>query len=170
MAGLNVRLTGMKELQKRIAKAAKSVPGEVDAEVSQSVDRMRLKALQEAPADQGLLRAEIQGERKAPMNHGLFSNALYSGYIEFGTRRRVKVPPGLEDVASQIKGAVSSSLKARDAIYAWCKRKGIDKERWESIFLSIMTNGIKPHPFFFKQLEADTPVLLKNLENILNKI
>jgi hypothetical protein len=35
---------------------------------------------------------------------------------------------------------------------------------------SIWRKGIKPHPFFFKQLEAERPNLLRNIENVLKAI
>jgi len=35
---------------------------------------------------------------------------------------------------------------------------------------SIWRKGIKPQPFFFKQLEAERPNLLRNIENVLKRI
>lgn len=165
-----VQLKGFKELQDRINKAAKELPGEVDAELFLAVERMRDGAVNDAPADQGLLREGIQNVKNGELSHSLVSNAIYSAYQEFGTGSKVSIPAGLEEIAVQAKGGHISSLSAKDAIYAWAKRNGIEQRLWWPIFISIMVKGITPHPFFFKQLEAVQPELLKNIENILNSI
>lgn len=170
MALLNVNLYGFKELEKRISTAVVKVPKEVDAELSISAQAMRGRAIMDAPADQGLIRAEVQVQQASFLNWNIFSNAIYSGYQEFGTRSKVSIPPGLEQVAAELKGGTISSLGAKEAIYAWCRRKGIEQDLWWPIFVSIMVTGIKPHPFFFKQLDIERPRLLKNLQNILDRI
>lgn len=170
MAGIKAKLTGFNELRKRLDKAAKEMPKEVDAELQASAQRMRGKAIRAAPADQGLLRAEIQSTKQAFLSHGIFSNALYSGYVEFGTKSNVRVPGELQAVAAEIKGSSGGALGAKEAIFAWCKRKGIDERLWYPIFIKIMVQGIKPQPFFFKQLEEEQPNLLRNIENVLKGI
>lgn len=170
MAGIRVKLSGFDQLRKRLDRAVKVVPNEVDGELAQSAVRMRLKAIQQAPADQGTLRAEIQTSKQSFLNHGLFSNALYSGYVEFGTKSKVQIPPGLASVASELKGAAKSSLDFKKQIFDWCKRKGIEERLWYPIFIKIAVFGVKAQPFFFQQLEADKPVLIKNVENILKQI
>jgi HK97 gp10 family phage protein len=170
MAFLNVKLSGFDELRGRLTKAVEKVPREVDAELALAADLMRGRAIDAAPADQGTLRAEIQSQQSSFLHWGVFSNSIYSGYQEFGTKSKVSVPPGLQEVAAQLKGSAESSLNAKEAIYAWCKRHGIDKEFWWPIFVRIMVSGVKPHPYFFKQLEAVRPELLRNIENILARV
>lgn len=171
MAGIKVQLKGFDQFKKRLAKAAKEVPLEVDAELQVSANNMRATAIKNAPADQGLLRSEIQASQQSTLNWGIFSNALYSGYVEFGTKSKVQIPAGLEEVAAEIKsGKISSSLDAKTAIFAWCKRKGIEERFWYPIFIKIMVEGMKPHPFFFQSLEQEEPNLIKNVENILKQV
>lgn len=170
MSGLKVKLTGFGELKKKLERAAKEVPHEVDAELSISAEDMRAGAIRDAPADQGLLRAEIQKTKVSFLNYGTFSNALYSGYLEFGTKSEVSIPAGLEEVANDLRGKTSSSLDVKEAIFNWCKRKGIEERLWYPIFIKIMVKGIKPHPYFFKQLDRATKPLLDNIENILKQI
>jgi HK97 gp10 family phage protein len=167
---LNVSLSGFNELRDRLHKAIEKVPREVDGELAVAAERMRAQAIRDAPADQGLIKAEIQKQQQQPLNWGVFSNAIHSGYQEFGTKSKVRVPAGLESIAAEMKGGSQSSLAAKEAIYAWCRRKGIEERLWWPIFISIMVNGIKPHPFFFKQLEAVKPELLRNVQNILSRI
>lgn len=170
MAGLNVKLQGFDELKKRLEQAIKKVPAEVDAELEAASQQMREGAIRDAPADQGILRAEIQSAKLSFLNHGIFSNALYSGYMEFGTKSNVEIPPGLEDVASELQGKSVGSLNAKEAIFQWCKRKGIDPKLWYPIFIKIMVQGIKPHPFFFRQIDVAGPQLIKNVQNIIGQI
>ncbi len=170
MAGITVQLKGFDELQKRLERAVREFPKEVDAELNLSANQMRNGAIRDAPADQGILRAEIQVTKQSQLNYGLFSNALYSGYQEIGTKSKVQIPAGLESVAAEIKGGGHSSLSAKVAIFNWCKRKGIEQRFWYPIYIKIMVTGIKPHPFFFKQIEIEKPNLIRNVSNLLKKV
>lgn len=171
MAGIKVQLKGFDQFKQRLAKAAKEVPHEIDAELNVSANNMRAIQVKNAPADQGILRSEIQVVKQKELSYGNISNALYSGYVEFGTRSKVQVPAGLEDVASDIRaGKITSSLDAKTAIFQWCKRQGIEEKAWYPIFIKIMVEGIKPHPFFFSALAQEQPNLIKNVENILKQI
>lgn len=166
---VKVTLSGFDKLKDRLQKAIKEVPGEVDAELQVAANEIRSAAIRDAPADQGLLRSEIQVTGSA-LSWGVFSNALYSGYVEFGTKSNVQIPAGLQGIAAELRGSGTSSIKAKEAIYAWCQRKGIEKRLWYPIFIKIMVQGIKPHPFFFKQLEPAQKKLIKNIENILKQV
>ena len=167
---VNVRLSGFTELMDRLKKASATIQKEVDAELGITANEMRGGAVKDAPADQGIIRAELIVEHRGINDWKVASNAIYSGYQEFGTKNKVAIPSGLENIAAQLKGGHVSSLKAREAIYAWCKRKGIEKKFWWPIFIKIITTGIKPHPFFFKQLDAFQPQLIKRVEAILKSV
>lgn len=169
MAGVSVKITGLEELKKRIQQAPKRIQAEIGAEVQVSVEAMRGRAIQEAPADQGILRAEIQ-KTGSGTNWSLFSNAIYSGYVEFGTKSKVQIPPGLSEVATQLRGKGTSSIDAKAAIFRWCKSKGIEEKAWYPIFIKLMVEGMRAQPFFFKQLDTEKPNLLKNIENVLKDI
>jgi hypothetical protein len=170
MAGINVTLKGFGELQAKLDQAIKTLPAEIEAELEVAGQEVRDLAITAAPADQGILREGIQSVKTGSLAVSVFSNALYSGYVEFGTKSNVQIPAGLEDVAIQLKGASVSSLSAKEAIFNWCKRKGIDKRLWYPIYIKIMVKGIKAHPFFFRQLDVVRPNLLNNIKNILNSI
>ena len=98
----------------------------------------------------------------------LVSRAEWSAFVEFGTRLKVSIPAGLEQeaAAAQVKTGGSSG-RAKELIFAWCARKGIEQKFWYPIFVQIMTEGISPHPFFFKQLDAEKANLLNRLQQIL---
>lgn len=143
---------------------------EIDTEIEEAVAEMQDRAVRDAPVDQGILRGEITRKDEGELTWSLISQALHSPYIEFGTKLYVQVPPGLEDEAAKFRGSSQSSLSAKEAIFLWCKRHGIEERLWYQIFLSIMTKGIKPRPFFFKQLNIVKPKLIDRLNKLLSRL
>lgn len=167
---INIGISGLRELKSRLEKAKKTLPDQLNAELGLAAEEIRGNAVKEAPADQGILRAEIQKGTDGKLSWFVFSNAVYSGYVEFGTRSKVRIPAGLEDEAAAIRSKSTSSLNAKEAIFGWCKRNGIDKKLWYPIFIKIMTVGIEPHPFFFKQIPIAEKNLRRNAENLLKRL
>lgn len=163
----------------------------IHAELKASVQTMVRNAKKAAPKDMGALAGEINYKEVNKTLFEYFSQAEYSGFDEFGTKRRRRVPPEVQKLGIQF-GTSKSSGTAEQAltfITAWVKRKGI---RFQSatvqkkgknagknkllsyeqtayfIFHFIMINGIKPRPFFFPALLAETPLLQRRLEQIIN--
>ena len=141
MATLKVSLTGFEQLKSRLAKASVEIKKEVNAELEVGAEMMRAGAINDAPFGKGgFLRGGIVKEG-FPNGWGVFSNAFYSPYIEWGTITRVVVPAYLQDFAIQFKG------------------RGIRKN-----------GGIFPQPYFFKQLDRFIPEIIKNVENVLKDV
>ena len=187
MATLKVSLNGFKELKERLSKS--NLQKEVNAELEKGAERMRAGAINDAPFGAGgLLRGGI-GVEGSGNGFRVFSNASYSGYVEFGTKKKVSVPAGLESVAAELRGKGGGTAEqALKSIMEWVRLKGIRIESAATfksgkkqghnkqltveqtayiIFHFIMLNGIKPHPFFFKQLDKFRPEIIKNVENVL---
>jgi hypothetical protein len=160
-------IEGIDTIQERLAAASEVVFKEVDAEIGASVKVMEQGAKRDAPVDQGLLRNEISSQQERPLVWSLISQASYSAFIEFGTRSQVQIPPGLEAEAAAARGSTGGTLGAKQAIFQWCARHGIEQKFWYAIFVKIMVRGIRPHPFFFKQLDAEKANLLNRLQQIL---
>lgn len=163
----------------------------IHAELKASVQTMVRNAKKAAPKDMGALAAGINYKEVNKTLFEYFSQSEYSGYDEFGTRRRRKVPPEVQKLGIQFSTEKSSGTaeQALNFITAWVKRKGI---RFESatvqksgkkagknkllsyeetayfIFHYIMLVGIKPRPFFFPALLNETPLLQSRLEKIIN--
>ena len=160
-------LEGFDTIQERLKTASDEVFKEVNAEIMASMKNMEAGAKRDAPKDQGLLVNEISVLPQETFLEGvLVSQADYSAFVEFGTRDLRVIPPGLEQEAEAARTA-TSSLSAKQAIFQWCARHGIDKKFWYPIFVKIMVRGIRPHPFFFKQLDAEKANLLNRLQQIL---
>lgn len=163
-------LQGLSKFKDKLRKAPKELQEEIGFELLDGVNRMVQGAKKDAPGNHGILRAEISSLKVAALEVDYISGALYSGYVEFGTRSLVSIPAGLEEYAAQVKAQKNaSSLKAKEAIFQWCKDKGIAPELWYPIFIKIMTKGIKPHPFFFKQVEKQEPSIKKVITEILKE-
>lgn len=129
------------------------------------------KAKQAAPKDQGRLVNEIRSVKRAQLKHEVVVNSEQAPWMEWGTKRRVRVPSDLTAYAATFKGKYTKGkVSAKKAIFEWCKRKGIDKKAWYSIYRSIMVNGVKPHPFFFIQRPAVQKQLLQDLRDVLTAL
>jgi hypothetical protein len=183
---------GLKDLQRRIDAAPAILRKEIDREIRDSADKIARNAQRDAPVDEGKIRQQINVEKTEDMLYKIVSAAEYSPYVEWGTKRRAKVPSELASYASQFRGkGRGSAQEALRSILGWVRRKGI---RYESagkfksgqrkgrnkqlsyeqtayvIFHYIMITGIKPHPYFFKNFDAEKPRIIKNIEAVLNRI
>lgn len=168
MAGaFSIKIEGLEKLQADLSEKAKSIVKEIDAEIGFACDEAVGFMQTDAPADQGRLRQSISKAKIGELNYEIVAQADYAAYLEFGTRAKVVIPPGLEAVAEQYKGSGGGSiLGAKEAIFNWCKRKGIDPKAWYPIYISLMAKGVSPHPFFFNNFERVKEPLLKNIQNI----
>lgn len=164
------KIQGIEDLITRL----RAIPGKVTAAVSTELqfgaNAIAVEAKQLAPGDQGILHNLISVAKIDPLTFQVVSAAEYSPYVEFGTLQKVDIPPGLEEYAAQFKGDFASgtyseggNLTAKEAIFAWCERQGIDKEAWYAIYMSIIRVGIKPQPFFFPAVAHQTPIIIDSV-------
>jgi HK97 gp10 family phage protein len=170
-------IQGMAELRKRLQDAATNLPRLVGLELKDGANAIAAEAKQRAPGDQGILRNLISVREVSPTVFEVVSGADYSAFVEFGTGEKVQIPPGLEEYAAQFKGdfasgtySEGSGLTAKEAIFAWCQRKGIDPKLWYPIYVSIMIHGTQPQPFFFPAAERITPIIIDRVEKVLSNI
>ncbi|MGN6436873.1 MAG: hypothetical protein ACTHMM_10085 [Agriterribacter sp.] len=166
MSRVTVKVEGLSRVLKDLQNKAKEVQQEVALELDASALKMAEDAQTQAPTDMGVLKQGISHRKIDELNYEVVSQVSYSPFIEFGTKSKVKIPSGLQDVAAQFRGAKSEG-DAKKMIYDWCKRKGIEEEAWYPIYRSVMVNGIAPKPFFFKQLAEERPKLIERLKKIL---
>lgn len=164
---ITASIQGLEGFQQRYGDAAEKVFDKIDVEIGIGTENMELNAKRNAPKDQGTLAREITHFREDRLEWAFVSQASYSAFVEFGTRSSVVIPPGLEGFASEFQGSGGSSLSAKQAIFNWCRRKGIDQKLWYAIFVKIMTKGVNPHPFFFPAFEEAKPEMLQRIQAIL---
>lgn len=162
-----ITIRGARELEKRLRNLDKQIQAEVGEETFQAAKSWEQKAKQDAPVDQGLLRSQIKGSKTGKLASEVASPAEHSAYLEFGTKSKVSIPSDLQAYAAQFRGGGAGKGDAKKFIYAWMDRVGIPKENQWSVFVSIIVNGIKPHPFFFIQQATISKEFYKNVNKIL---
>jgi hypothetical protein len=192
MAGMiNISAPGIAEVIKNLNSYGAKTQALIHSELKASVQTIVRNAKRAAPKDMGALASGINYKEVNQTLFEYFSQSEYSGWDEFGTRRRRRIPLEVQKLGIQFSTEKSSGTaeQALNFIIAWTKRKGI---RFESasvfksgkkagknkllsfeetayfIFHHIMLVGIKPRPFFFPALLNETPLLQARLEKIIN--
>lgn len=160
-----VTLTGWKEFETKLQKMPDILKQEIGGEVRYAAEEWATLAKLAAPKDVGFLVGGIKTKHVEPMWSEVTSNASYSPYMEWGTKSKVSVPAELTAYALQFKGKGGNGF-AKEFIYAWAKRNGIPENLWWPIYISIVTKGVRPQPFFFIQ----KPIVEKNLKTKMEKI
>lgn len=185
---VTINIIGYKQLQDTLKKLPDNFKKEVGTVLRAGADQFRAQAIKDAPADVYTLRGQITVNPVDDFKYEVISGATYSAYMEFGTKRRFKPIPGID--ASEFKGSGGGSGKGfYDNILAWVRRKGFaalttksgrksksldstiaEEQAAFRIYLSILRHGVKPHPFFFKQIPIVRRDLIRNLRNTLNRL
>lgn len=187
-------MIGMEAMTRRIQTASR----EVQARISDEVQAAGLKFVEGAKRDLvaqssdtgGLLNSIIM--RPVDLwNVDVTAEKFYSAFLEFGTKGHYRPIPGTEGIAAQMKGYKRGSFKEMvKAIKAWVLRKKIvatyniktrrkrtdkgEAERAEqaawAIAISLARHGMKPKPFFFKQIPIVRDKFQKRVKQILDEL
>jgi hypothetical protein len=145
----------------------------IDAEIDAQAQTIATKAKRKAPANFSELRNSIGTEKVSNLKYTVFANAYHAPYIEFGTVKKVSVPPELTEVAAAVKGRATRGNFASmvEAIYVWGTKKKIikkgDKNHAVNIARKILINGIAPQPFLWPSFLEVRPKLISRLQTIL---
>jgi HK97 gp10 family phage protein len=189
--GFSFQVQGLDKLIKVFDQLPKTVQKELSAELGFTAKEIRDGAKKDAPTDEARLKQSITVTEPNNLTFEVVAQTSYAGYLEFGTKTYVSVPAGLENVAGQLKGPSEGQGSPIAAIQAWVKRKGIagrfsvktkrrlgnkatkeeeDKKAAYIIWQKIRKYGIKPRPYFFKQMEPAEGRLRKRLAAIINDL
>jgi HK97 gp10 family phage protein len=193
-----VKITGISSIEKQFTAAAEKIKDTVEQEMQAAAQDWVAGAVRDAPVDQGALKQSIsykqsntQTQAGTSISFEIVAQRFYAPFIEFGTKGKYQPIPGTEKIAVQFKGYKGGDfMDLLRMIVRWVKRKGIagtysvktrrrtgskinqyaeDYSAAWPIALSILKNGISPHPFFFKQQEIVWPAMIKRIERILQK-
>lgn len=187
--GFTLKLDGFDEVLKKLD--VRHLEQDITDELAAFGQDVARDAKQLAPVDEGLLKNSI-ASTSTRLNVTISVNVDYAAYLEFGTRKFAAayvatLPPDWQAFAAQYKGPGGGSFDEFVArLTSWVKRKGFASQatagsnRSKSaasiageehaayrIALSILRNGIRPHPYLFPAFEKNRPQLLKNLQNLL---
>ena len=168
-----VKVTGLAGLKAEFASMSKELPDIVSGELETMSQEWVKLAKTDAPADQGALRGSITYYPAGPMKYEIVAQKFYAPFMEFGTKGKYQPIPGTEAIAAEFKGYKGGDfMELLRMIVRWVKRKGItgtysvktrrrtgnkinqfaeDYSAAWPIAMSILKNGVNPHPFFFKQ-------------------
>jgi HK97 gp10 family phage protein len=170
---MTLKLMGVEKVIAAIKDVNSELNAKIDAEIDAQAQTIATKAKRKAPANFSQLRNSIGTEKVSNLKYTVFANAYHAPYIEFGTVKKVSVPPELTEVAAAVKGRASRGNFASmvEAIYVWGTKKKIikrgDKNHAVNIARKIMINGIAPQPFLWPSFIEVRPKLISRLQTIL---
>src|ERR1700750_2725703 len=100
----SIDLSQLDALRTRRQGAPDRLTSLISDELAEGAREIASEAAARAPGDVGFLQGRIGSSQEEPLSFNVFSGALYSAYVEFGTRSSVSIPPGLEEYAAQFIG------------------------------------------------------------------
>lgn len=189
--GFSFKVQGLDRLIKVFNDLPKQTQKELSTELDFTASEIRDGAKRDAPTDEARLKQSISKKKTGPLEFEDIAQSFYAGYLEFGTKTKAVIPAGLEDIASQLKGPVAGQGNPIDALTAWVKRKGIagtfstktrrrqgskttkeqqDRQVAFLIWQKIKKFGIKPRPYFFKQMAPAEERLRRRLAAIIKSL
>lgn len=137
--GLDIEIKGVDDLLKRLEARASEMTDRIDKAMTSSILDINAQQRRETPVDTGRLRMGNMFDVSNKLNKQLFNDIEYAPYVEFGTGGLVSVPPGLEEIAIQFKGA------------------GIRKV------------NLPARPFFFRAFFENKDKMIQNIKNAILK-
>ncbi|MCY4781707.1 HK97 gp10 family phage protein [Sphingobacterium sp. UT-1RO-CII-1] len=166
MAKSTIKITGLKELQKKLGKQGqKQVVSEISTTMRNAAESIAFKSRSRVPINNGHLRGSIGVEGK-DLLWVIQANMDYATYQEFGSKTMVNIPPEMRDAAVAVNDGKKSYDTFKKAIASWMRNKGIPEEALYPIMAKIMNVGIEPRPFMYPSFQEGT----KNLERDINDI
>jgi len=162
-----------KQLQRALRKleqAGSEIRAKGELEIERSARIIESQAKRNAPTGaNNRLKTSID-VRGSKLTREVYTDVKYAPYVEFGTKSKVEIPPGLEGYAMQFKGGGGSYEDFEASIKRWAQLKGIPEEAVYPIMKSILHKGVKAQPFLFPAFFAEQPQLLKRLKKVLRGI
>lgn len=169
MAKLEVKIKGLKEIEKLLGKQGiKALRQEIEAELHDKALAIQKLARDKAPRDTGILQARIEVDGK-DLRWVIYTVAEYAGYVEFGTKSKVQVPPEMKEEAEKFRNGRGSYDEFKQAIAGWMRRKGIPEDALWPIMAKIMGVGIEPQPFMWPSFQEGTKNIEKDIDAVIQR-
>ena len=192
MASVNFKLTGIQEAINTLKSYSDSLKEDVTNILIESKNNIETNAKINAPKNLGTLAQSINSgieysDNKITMYVG--TPFKYGAYMEFGTGGKVDTR-GYDDYASTFRGKGEGTMyEFIIALTEWVKLKGLagtysvkthkrtgrkakfnsqDNQVAWAIAISILKNGIRPHPFLLPAFESEEDNLRNNINKYLN--
>ena len=163
-----------KDLQrvlKKLETASKEIRVKGEVAIEASARKIQKKAKNNAPTGASNFLKDSIDVRGSKLEREVFTDMKYAPFVEFGTKSKVDIPPGLEGYAMQFKGSGGGSFKDFEAsIKRWAQLKNIPQEAVHPIMMSILHKGTKAQPFLFPAFFEEQPQLIKKLKKVIRGI
>lgn len=176
----SITIKGLDRLLKDIDKLPDKMIENIDKVTIGGALEIRAKAAAMAPSDEGNLRRSIVADVSRPLAKRVSVGAFYGPYMEFGTKKKVRIPAGYEQLAAQFKGRRGGTFKELlERMELWAKRnkitfgaKGKNKYKRAAFLIArkIAIVGVKPQPFFIPAIEAVSDKIRQRVASIIKNI
>jgi len=193
-----VSLQGVNGVKEQFAAATQDAKDIISQELEGMAKQWVSGSKRDAPVDQDSLKNSISYYlTDSNTSSGMFvgfaivAQKFYAPFMEFGTKGKYTPIPGTEKIAAEFNGYRGGDIQEMlRMILRWIRRKGITgtysiktKKRtgakitqfsedyaaaWP-IVLSILKNGINPHPYFFKQQDVVWPDMIARIKQRLTQ-
>jgi hypothetical protein len=172
-----------------LEKQSDQVLAKVRVEIGDTAKEVVELAKKRAPINESNLKGSISFQEITPFQYEIVANAKYAGFMEFGTRTLVEIPPGAEEIAAEVRKIKGGNIAEMEkSVRRWVRLKGIvgtfsvktkrrnkrnkDEEAREdsAVFLimrKLLKVGVKPQPFFFPSIKEATKDLGKRIAKII---
>lgn len=140
--GFTISFEGLEQTIKELKSTVSDIEEKVDFAIGVNVEAMASEAKNRVPVDMGRLRSSISSSKQAKYQYELVAGVFYAPYVEFGTGK-----------------------------YAASYVKSIDPE-WSKLALQFFVNGqgrMPERPFLYPSFKRIFPILVKDIENLVNK-
>lgn len=171
MSKVNVQVSGLNAVISGLKKGQANIRANFQQIVTTNANEGVNIAKRNAPVAFGALRNGI-GIKKSSgdLVQDVVSLMKYSGFVEFGTGKKVKIPPEWQQMASEMKGKGGGSFdELLNSITAWAYKKGIDEKYIYPIVMSILKKGIEPQPFMYPAWQSVRIRFEKDVKNLAKK-
>jgi len=169
MSAFAVKIEGYDRLMQVLKNLPKEKLEAVEDVFFNAATNITLQQKQLAPKDEGGIAQSISFRQVSSLEFEMVAQKGYAPYVEFGTKSKAVIPPELAEIAAEFRGGQKMGVNAKEAIYKWADRHGIPEERWYLVYRSIMTNGIRPHPFFFSPFFSARAKIIADVKAVLMK-
>jgi len=147
---------------------SKKKRNQIEYVINEGALKVESSAKQNAPVDMGALRSSIKTGKFGELGREVFTKLEYAPYVEFGTKSKVDIPPGLESYALQFKGRKGDFDTLLQNIKGWARRKGLDPGVAYPIAVKIAREGRRAQPYLFPAFEQHRPRIIRNLKRVIN--
>jgi len=196
---MSLKLDGVQDTLNKLRNVNNAITREIDDELLSAANKIRSDAEKLAPKNFSELVNSINFEKVGLMQYSIFANAYHAPYIEFGTKKKTKVPAEMSAVAAVVKGRPKRGTFAEmvDNIQDWIKKKGIaatqvtqvktgkrkgqfkksgalvqaiyERQLAFHIAKRILQNGINPQPFLYPAFIKNKAKLISTIQAVLNR-